>query len=119
MSCGGQGKVIQGQDGVIESGVIKVKCSKPSKTYTKDLDLKVDAEMDALKTIPKSKIDVEVKKSVVKLTQYTSEGLDRDLMLFRICEMANNRGLSQEKTSELIDKAMGTFDDEVKKKNRP
>jgi len=56
--------------------------------------------MDSLKTIPKSKLGISLNNKVVQLTQYTSEGLDRNLVLFRICEMANNRGLTGAETSE-------------------
>ncbi|MDY8135583.1 hypothetical protein [Aquimarina sp. 2201CG5-10] len=113
-----QGTVNVGEEGKIIDGKIIVKCTKPPKTYTKDLDLRINSELESLKNVPNSDVSVELKKSVVKLTQYTSQGLDRDLMFFRICEIANNRGLSQKETTDLINSAISAYDDEVKKKSQ-
>ncbi len=113
-----QGTVIQGKGGEIESGKITVRCSKPLKTYTKELEGKLDGELDSLSNISNSKLELSLKNKVVKLTQYTSEGLDRDLMYFRICEIANNRGLTNEQTVSLLEKSLDAFDKEVKKKSR-
>lgn len=114
-----QGELILGENGKIESGKINLVCSKPLvKTYTKGLELKVDAEMEQLNSIPKSKLDVELKRSVVKLAQYTSEGLDRDLVLHRVCQIANNGQYSEEGTRNLLEIALGTYNEEVKKKSQ-
>lgn len=101
-----QGKVIQGKDGKIESAIIDARCSYPKKTYAKELDAKIKAEVDSLRFTPQSNFDVSFNQKVIKLHDYTAKGLDLDLLLFRVCEMANNRGFTSEQTSLLIQKAI-------------
>lgn len=104
-----QGIVKQGPDGKIISASIVAKCSPPAKAYSKDLSAKVKAEIDSLQQVPKSIFDLAFEQKVVKLREYSPRGLDMDLLTFRICEMANNRGLTSEQTSSLIDKAIGIW----------
>lgn len=85
------------------------KCSPPQKAYSKDLSAKVKAEIDSLQQVPKSIFDLAFEQKVVKLREYSPRGLDMDLLSFRICEMANNRGLTSEQTYSLIDKAIGIW----------
>ena len=117
-SCGGNRGTIQyGKDGVVTGGTGKARCEKPKKPYTKTLDASVKAEVEELNSIPSAQLDAKLKTTVVKLTDYTSQGLDRDLLLYRICEMSINRGFTNEQTVSLIEKTMSIWDEELKKKN--
>lgn len=111
LSCSSakQGRTRQGKNGIIESGVIKPKCTPPQKSYAKEFDAKVKAEMDSLRYVSVSSFEAAFNQKVVKLREYSSKGLELDLVLFRICEMSNNRGLSNEQTTELINKAMALW----------
>ena len=111
-----QGKVIYGNDGSVVGGTGIARCEKPNKPYANTMDASVKAEVEQLGSIPSAELDAKLKTSVVKLTDYTSEGLDRDLLLFRICEMSINRGFTNEQTKSLIEKTMGIWDEELKKK---
>ncbi len=62
--------------------------------------------MDSLKYVPIQNFETSFEQKVIKLHDYTSLGLDLDLLTFRICEMANNRGFTSEQTSSLIEKAI-------------
>lgn len=101
-----QGNVKQGMDGKIESASIKAKCSPPQKSYAREIETKLKAEMDSLKFTPSATFDASFNQKVIKLREYSSQGLDLDLLTFRICEMANNRGFTSEQTSALIEKAI-------------
>lgn len=111
LSCSSsrQGKVIQGKDGKIEKATIMAKCTPPAKSYSKDLSLKVKAEVDSLRYVPAMQFDAAFEQKVVKLREYSSQGLDVELMLFHICEMANNRGFTSEQTSSLIERAISLY----------
>jgi hypothetical protein len=99
------GKVIYGEGGKIESGYSKIGCTPPTKRYTKDLDARVKASIDSLLPIPIKDIDLGLTQKITRLSDYTSQGLDFDLIMFRICEMANNRGFSAGRTDSLIQNA--------------
>lgn len=107
------GYVKQGEGGKIISGKVKVTCTAPAKMYTKDLTASIDAELDSLMSIPKSKLNISLNKKMVRIAEYSQKGLDRDLVLFRICEMANNRGFTSKESSRLIEEALKVFDDRV------
>lgn len=109
-----QGKVVQGKDGKIESAKITAKCSPPQKSYAKEIEAKLKAEMDSLKFTPSATFDASFNQKVIKLREYSYQGLDLDLLTFRICEMANNRGFTSEQTSSLIEKAIRLWRDENK-----
>jgi len=97
---------MQGKNGVIESATITAKCSPPQKQYARDLDISVKASMDSLKFTPAVGFDAIFSQKVKQLREYSSKGLDIDLLTFRICEMANNRGFTSEQTYKLIEKAI-------------
>jgi hypothetical protein len=103
------GKVKYGKDGVIESGTSKTKCTPPTKRYTKSIDAVVKGSIDSLLKFPKGNLEVGVKNTVTRLSDYSSEGLDIDLILFRVCEMANNRGLSASQTETLMRRAIDAW----------
>lgn len=105
-NTGKQGTVKQGKDGKIESAKITAKCTPPQKSYAKEIEAKLKAEMDTLRFTSISNFDASFSQKVVKLRDYSSQGLDLDLLLFRICEMANNRGFTSEQTTELLNKAI-------------
>lgn len=101
-----QGKVVQGKDGKNESAKITAKCTPPQKSYAREIETKLKAEMDSLKLTPSITFEASFNQKVIKLREYSSQGLDLDLLTFRICEMANNRGFTSEQTSALIEKAI-------------
>jgi hypothetical protein len=109
-----RGKLTVGEGGVITGGQIKVYCDPPQKQYAKEVEAKLLAEISELKNIPEVKLETSLNSKVIKLADYSSQGLDRDLLLFRICEMSVNRGLSNEQTKNLIDKAIKVWDEETK-----
>lgn len=110
---------VKTKNGKEVSSKYKLSCSPPTKTYAKGLEAKLDASIDSLSSLPKTNFEASIETTVVKLTQYTSEGLDRDLFYFRMCEMLNNnRDLSKESRKQLFDKVLAKYDDEVKKKNQ-
>lgn len=104
-----QGRVIQGKDGKIESAIINAKCTPPSRSYATDIDAKLKAEMDSLRFTPKASFDASFQQKIVKLKEYSSLGLDLDLLCFRICEMSNNRGFTSEQTMKLISDAINIW----------
>lgn len=120
-SCGSSrmGKVRLGEDGKIISGTTTQRCTPPTKRYSNNLAAKVKIQVDSLIKIPIHNIEAELDRTVVKLSDYTSEGLDLDLFLFRVCEMANNRGMTSAETQQLIYRAMESWNSsqEVKKKS--
>jgi hypothetical protein len=101
-----QGKIIQGKDGKIEKATILAKCTPPQKTYGKELEAKLKTEVDSLRFTPHASFEASFAQKIIKLHEYSSEGLDWDLVAFRICELANNRGFTSEQTSALMQKAM-------------
>jgi hypothetical protein len=109
-----QGKVKQGKDGKIENAVITAKCTPPQKSYAKEIEAKLKAEMDSLKFTPSTSFDASFNQKVIKLREYSSQGLDWDLLAFRICEMSNNRGLTSEQTSNLLTKALDLWENAQK-----
>ncbi|WP_028889502.1 tetratricopeptide repeat protein [Tenacibaculum ovolyticum] len=116
-SCAGnRGTIKYGENGIVVGGTGKARCEKPKKPYTKTMDASVKAEVEELSSVPSAELDAKLKTTVVKLTDYTSQGLDRDLLLYRICEMSINRGFTNEQTVSLIEKTMGIWDEELKKK---
>jgi hypothetical protein len=121
LSCNSakQGRIKQGKNGVIESGVIKPKCTPPQKSYAKEFDARVKAEMDSLRYASLSSFEAAFNQKVIKLREYSSKGLELDLVLFRICEMSNNRGFSNDQTADLISKAILLWNGENKANQTP
>jgi hypothetical protein len=98
-----------GKDGAIESGKIYPKCSKPQKRYTKSVDAALKGSVAKWKVVSGVDLDASIKTEVTKLTDYSQEGLDLDLVLFRICEMSRNRSLTPEQTNDLITLGMKSW----------
>ena len=103
------GSAKYGKDGSYLEGSGKTRCSYPSKRYTKDLDAKVKASIDSLAGLPQGSIDLGVKQTVTRLSDYSSSGLDIDLILFRLCEISNNKGFSSEQTDKLFSTAIDAW----------
>lgn len=103
------GKATYGNDGTIQSGIAKTNCTYPSKRYTKDLDAKVKASIDSLAGLPQASIDLGIKQTVTRLSDYSSEGLDIDLILFRLCEISINKGFNAEQTKSLFATAIDAW----------
>lgn len=101
---GKMGKMKYGKDGAITGGSGITKCTPPSQRYAKSLDAVVKASIDSVAAFPSGSIELSLKKAVTRLSDYSSEGLDMNLILFRICEMANNRGLSANQV-EILNKS--------------
>lgn len=96
------GQVKRGEDGKVVSGITRLKCTYPAKKYSKDLDIKVKSNVDSLLNVSFSQLNIGIAQTITRLSNFTSDGLDLDLFLFRICEMANNRGLNNSDTKDLI-----------------
>lgn len=103
------GKTKYGKDGVIESGVAKTKCTYPTKRYTKSLDIKVKKGIDSLALLPSENLELGVTQTVSRLSDYSSEGLDVDLILFHLCEISINKGFSAEQTNALFKTAIDAW----------
>lgn len=95
---------------------VKGTCTKPHKSYAKNIDAAVNAKFESLENLPKSDIEANLKSSVVQLATYSTQGLDRDLLMFRICEMSLKLGFTQTATQKLIERAMDSWDKELEKK---
>lgn len=111
LSCNSSkmGRAHYSKDGSIQSGIAKTKCTHPSKRYTKSLDAKVKASIDSITQLSNKSIDIQVAQTVTRLSDYTSEGLDLDLILFRICEISINKGFTKDQTDHLIQIAMDSW----------
>lgn len=114
-----QRRVKQGKDGKIQKANITAKCTHPPKTYARDLEIKLKSDMDSLQFTPEASFDASFIQKVIKLHDYSTQGLDLDLLTFRICEMANNRGMTAEQTSDLLKRAMDIWNESNQKKNQP
>lgn len=95
------GKIQYGENGVIKSGTGVSRCTHPQKTYTKSLEVVVKGTIDSIAKIGNANLNVGLRQAVTRLNDYSPEGLDIDLILFRVCEMANNRGLNATQIDEL------------------
>ena len=102
-----------GEGGKIVSGKVYTKCTKPQKRYTKSVEAAVNASIKALDTANSSKLSASLKTEVVRLTDYSQQGLDLDLLLFRLCEMSNNSSLSPENTNNLFNEAIKTWNSRI------
>jgi len=85
------------------------KCTPPTKRYTKDLDLKVKASIDSLKYFSSADLELGVTQKVIHLTDYSTAGVDVDLVLWRICETAFTMKLSPDQTQALMSKAIDVW----------
>ena len=89
------GKTKYGKDGEIESGTATTRCTHPTKRYAKGLEIKVKDGIDSLGLLPINSIEAELAQTVTRLSDYSSDGLDIDLILFRLCEISINKGFSK------------------------
>lgn len=96
------GKATVGKNGEIQKGYITYKCTHPQKTYTKAIEAKVRNGMDSLSVLSKSSLELGVTQTVTKLSEYSSDGLDLDLILFRLCEISINKGLTAAETESFL-----------------
>lgn len=103
------GKANYGKDGSINSGVVSTRCTYPLKQYTKSIDAKVKTSIDSLVQLPYSKFEVGVKQTVTRLAEYTPDGLDIELILFRLCEISLNKGFSSQQTENLFNSAIDAW----------
>jgi hypothetical protein len=85
-----------------QKGYITYKCTHPQKTYTKAIEAKVKKGMDSLSVFSKSSLELAVTQTVTKLSEYSSDGLDLDLILFRLCEISINKGLTAAETESFL-----------------
>jgi hypothetical protein len=85
---------------------VYTKCTKPSKHYAKSVEIALKGSVAKWESVSGVDLTSSVKTEVIKLADYSSQGLDLDLLLFRVCEMANNRALSTEQMNEII--SLGT-----------
>jgi len=106
IGCDNQGKVDIGKDGEITQGTATLKCTKPQRRYASDVDGAVSAAVKTAGQAATGDVSAKVKSEVVKLQDYSQQGLDVDLILFRICEMSINRGFTNEQTIGLFNAAL-------------
>lgn len=111
LSCSSSkmGKIQYGENGVVKSGTGVSRCTHPQKTYTKSLEVVVKGTIDSIANIGNANLNVGLQQAVTRLNDYSPEGLDIDLILFRICEMANNRGLNATQIDELTKIALDAW----------
>lgn len=103
------GKANYGEDGQIKAGTVHTKCTKPSKRYAKGIDVKVKGGIDSLNALPFNEFSLGVSQTVTRLADYSSEGLDIDLILFRLCEISLNKGFTADQTNMLFSVAMDSW----------
>lgn len=108
------GKVRVGEDGKVVEGTTTRRCEPPAKRYANNLEAFVKASVDSLAQIPSGNLEFEVKKTVTRLSDYSSEGLDIDLILFRICQMANNQGMNNLQVEKLIQASINAWNNKNK-----
>ena len=102
-----------GQGGNIAGGNIRPKCTKPAKRYTKSIDAALDGSVAKWKEVSDVDLTASVKSEVVKLADYSTQGLDFDLILFKICEMSRNRSLNPDQTNDLIALGMKSWNSKM------
>jgi len=102
-----------GENGKIKSGKVYLNCTKPSKRYTKSVELAVKGSLKGLDTVKNNSLSASLRTKVVLLTDYSQRGLDLDLILFRVCEMANNRSLNSNQTDSLIAQAVKAWNNQM------
>ena len=56
-------------------------------------------QLSELPSLPNIEFETQIQKNIVLLSDYSSKGLDRDLLLYRLCEITTNRGFTPEQTS--------------------
>jgi hypothetical protein len=103
------GKANYGEDGKIKAGTVHTNCTKPAKRYAKGIDVKVKGGIDSLNALPFNEFSLGVSKTVTRLADYSSEGLDIDLILFRLCEISLNKGFTADQTNALFSIAMDSW----------
>jgi hypothetical protein len=111
------GKAKYGKDGVIETGTAKVKCTYPTKRYAKGLEIKVKNGIDSLALLPEKNIELGLTQTVTRLSDYSSQGLDVDLILFHLCEISVNKGFTSQQTSDLFKIALDSWAKSTAAKN--
>lgn len=111
--CKSQGHLNLSKGGEIESGKVNLECAKPLKTYTKAVDAALKGSVAKLETTEGIDLNATVKTEVIKLTQYSQQGLDLDLLVFRMCQMTNNKALSSTQAQEIITLAMKTWNSKM------
>ena len=109
-----RGRIKQGRGGEIQSADIIAHCKEPRKTYAKEIEASLKAEIDKLRRIPNARLEAELRNKVIRLSDYSTKGLDLDLLLFRICEMSLNRGFTNDQTSRLIEIAIEAWSEKQK-----
>ncbi|WP_157974335.1 hypothetical protein [Lewinella sp. IMCC34183] len=77
-----------------------IPCNPPDKRYSKDVTRAVKTQLTSMPNLPDIEFETETKKNVIALSDYSSKGLDIDLLLYRFCEITTNRGFSPEQTKE-------------------
>jgi hypothetical protein len=113
ISCRSQGTLDLKEDGKIAKGKVKLKCDKPQKTYTKTVDAALTGSVAKLEEIDGVNLNATLKTEVVKLADYSQQGLDLDLLIFRMCQMTNNKSMSSEQAQELITLAIKTWNNKM------
>jgi len=111
------------QDGktVNEVAFLPGKCGEPRKTYTNHVKAELDSSVGKIKDTEQAKLKLTIENEVIRLTQFTPDGMDRDLVHWRICDTLLTLGISEEKSVELLTLVYTTWDNNVlaAKKKQP
>ena len=88
---------------------------KPTKKYTKVV---IVAVKDAMKTITmfdnESGLNSSIKSEVRKLSIYSKDGLDLDLIMYHVNKISKEKNLNAEQTEKLLDEAANTWNVRMK-----
>jgi len=73
------------------------------------LEIKVKNGIDSLALLPATSIEASLSQTVTRLSDYSSDGLDIDLILFRLCEISINKGFTKNQTDSLFQNAIDAW----------
>lgn len=97
-----RGEVQYVVNGKIGGGTGVLRCETPRKSYAQDIVAALNGELASIDLT----VDAEYRNKITRLTDYSQSGLDLDLLLFRICEISINRGLTNDQTTGLLTRAV-------------
>lgn len=98
--------------GNVKSGKYKLYCESPTLPDYGKFKGTIDDYLGKFlndKTNYSDSLKNTIAEKVAILASFSQQGLDLDLVLFRICEMSINRNLSEKQTSELIAQAVNSW----------
>lgn len=112
-SCSRSVKTLGSNGEIVGGKTYATKCTKPAKRYSKSVEAAVEGSIKALDVTNSNKLTSSLKTEVIRLTDYSQQGLDLDLILFRLCEMSRNSSLTQTSTQILFSDAIKTWNSKM------